>query len=174
MQATPEAQRRPTLGSMVPGYEVPVIDERAVRASAGLLFLAGAIGWGFALYTGSQQPLQPFGMFFMVDMGLRVLAGDRWSPTLALGRLIVSRQKPEWVGAPQKAFAWWLGLGLAVISCAGMGVLQAPLWIVLSLCGLCLGMLFIETAFGICIGCTLQRLFGARQPQYCPGDSCAV
>lgn len=171
-QAAPES--KPTIGRYLPGYAVPVVNERAVRAAAGLLFLAGAISWGLAAHTGSQQPLQPFGMFFLIDMLLRVLVGDRWSPTLALGRLIVSCQRPEWVGAPQKAFAWWLGFGLALVSCAGMGLLQAPLWLTLSLCGLCLSLLFIETAFGICVGCALQSAFGRRAPQHCPGDSCAA
>lgn len=164
----------PRIGQRVPGYAIAVIDERAVRAAAGLLFLAGAIAFGFAAATGSQQPLQPFGMFFMIDMLLRVTVGDRWSPTLALGRLIVSRQQPEWVGAPQKAFAWWLGFGLAFVSCTGMGWLGLPLWATLSLCGLCLSFLFVETAFGFCVGCSLQRLISRSTPQYCPGGTCAT
>ncbi len=162
------------IGQIVPGYTVPVIDERAVRAAAGILLLAGGIAFGFAAATGSQQPLQPFGMFFMLDMALRVTVGDRWSPTLALGRLIVRRQQPEWVGASQKRFAWWLGFGLAAISCATMGVFAAPLWLTLSLCSVCLTLLFVETAFGICVGCALQRIFSRTAPEYCPGGVCAV
>jgi len=160
------------IGQRVPGYDIPVINERAVRAAAGMLLLGGGIAFGFAAATGSQQPLQPFGMFFMLDMLLRVTAGDRWSPTLALGRLVVSRQAPEWVGAPQKAFAWWLGFLLAFVSCTGMGWLGLPLAATLSLCGVCLSMLFLETAFGICVGCSLQRLFSRTAPQYCPGGVC--
>lgn len=163
---------QPRLGRRVPGYDIPVINERAVRAAAGLLFLGGAIAFGFAVATGSQQPLQPFGMFFMLDMLLRVTAGDRWSPSLTVGRLIVSRQSPEWVGAPQKAFAWWLGFGLAFVSCVGMGWLGLPLAATLALCSVCLTLLFIETAFGICVGCKLQQLFSKTTPQYCPGGTC--
>lgn len=164
----------PRIGRHLPGYAVPVVDERAVRAAAGLLLLAGGIAFGLAAATGSQAPLQPFGVLFMLDMLLRVTVSDRWSPTLRLGALIVRRQQPEWVGAPQKAFAWWLGLGLATVSCAAMGVLGAPLWITLALCALCLGMLFAETAFGICVGCALQRAFGTTPPQHCPGGVCAA
>lgn len=166
--------RPPTIGQLVPGYDIPVINERAVRAAAGLLFLAGVFAFGAALLTDSQQPLQPFGMFFMVDMLLRVLVGDRWSPTLALGRVIVRGQEPEWVGAPQKAFAWWLGAGLAFVSCTIMGFVGAPLWVTLTLCSVCMSLLFIETAFGICIGCALQRLCTAQPAQYCPGGTCDV
>jgi len=164
----------PLVGVARPGFDVPVIDERAVRAAAGILFLAGAIAFGFAAATGTARPLQPFGMFFMLDMALRVTVGDRWSPTLAVGRLVVRRQAPEWVGAPQKTFAWWLGFGLATISCASMGLLAAPLWLTLALCALCLSLLFAETAFGICVGCALQRTLSATPPRHCPGDTCAT
>lgn len=162
------------VGRIIPGYSIPVVDERAVRAAAGILLLLGGSAFATALFTGSMQPLQPFGMFFLIDMLLRVTAGDRWSPTLALGRLAVHRQKPEWVGAPQKTFAWWLGFGLALVSCASMGLFAAPLWLTLALCGVCLTLLFLETAFGICVGCALQSRFGKQPPLYCPGGSCEV
>lgn len=164
----------PRIGRIVPGYTVPVIDERAVRAAAGILFLLGGAAFATAFFTGSTQPLQPFGMFFMIDMLVRVTAGDRWSPALMLGRLVVSRQRPEWVGAPQKEFAWWLGFGLALMACASMGLFATPLWLTLALCGICLSLLFLETAFGICAGCALQARFGKRPPQHCPGDTCAA
>lgn len=169
-----DVQSAPRIGVVRPGYAIPVIDERAVRAAAGILFLFGVVAFGFAAATGEIRPLQPFGMFFMLDMLLRVTAGDRWSPTLALGRLIVRRQQPEWVGAPQKAFAWWLGFGLAAVSCGAMGLFAAPLWLTLALCGLCLSLLFLETAFGICVGCALQRVFSKTAPQHCPGGACAT
>lgn len=164
----------PRVGVVRPGYDIPVINERAVRAGAGILFLGGVIAFGFAAAHNTMTPLQPFGMFFMIDMLLRVTAGDRWSPTLALGRLIVRRQQPEWVGAPQKTFAWWLGFGLAVIACTSMGLFATPLWFTLALCGLCLSLLFLETAFGICVGCALQGLFSKTAPQYCPGGTCTT
>lgn len=145
-----------------------------MRAAAGILFLLGGAAFATAFFTGSMQPLQPFGMFFMLDMMLRVTAGDRWSPTLALGRLAVRRQQPEWVGASQKEFAWWLGFALAAISCASMGLFLAPLWITLALCSVCLTLLFLETAFGICVGCALQARFGKQPPMYCPGGTCDV
>lgn len=166
--------QQPWLGKIVPGYDIPVINERAVRAAAGLLFLGGAIAYGIAISTGSPQTLKPFGMFFIIDMMLRIVVGDRWSPTLALGRLIVIRQKPEWVGARQKEFAWWLGFVMASIACSTMGILAAPMWVTLALCGLCLSLLFLETAFGVCVGCALQKLFDRAPPQYCPGDTCST
>ena len=164
----------PTIGRVMPGYSVPVINERSVRAAAGMLFLIGAIAWGAAFHTGSAQALKPFGVTFMVDMLIRLTAGERWAPSLVLGSFVTRRQAPEWVGAPQKEFAWWLGLGIAMTSCLAMGFLGAPLPVILSLCGLCLSLLFLETAFGICVGCWLQSRLSRSAPQRCPGDSCAT
>lgn len=162
------------MSQTVAGYDIPVINERAVRAAAGILFLFGAIAFGGAIVTESQAPLQPFGMFFLIDMLLRVGVGARWSPSFIVGQFIVRKQQPEWVGYPQKVFAWWLGFGLAFISCTTMGFLGAPLAVTLVLCGVCLSLLFIETAFGICAGCSLQKLLTRTSPQYCAGDACAV
>ncbi|AZN29535.1 DUF4395 domain-containing protein [Flaviflexus salsibiostraticola] len=162
----------PRIGTHVPGYLVPVIDERAVRAAAGILLLVGGIAFGAALSAGSSAPLTPFGMLFMVDMLARIGLGDRWSPSLALGRLAVRGQRPEWVGAPQKEFAWMLGFGLAFVSCSTMGLVAAPLWVTLALCATCLTLLFLESAFGICVGCALQRHVGRATPMYCPGGVC--
>lgn len=75
---------------MVPGYNIPVINERAVRVSAGILFLGGAIAYGTAIVTDSPEALKPFGMFFIIDMALRLILGDRWSPTIALCGLCLS------------------------------------------------------------------------------------
>lgn len=162
----------PRVGRIVPGYAVPVINEREARAAAGLLFLPGIVLYLTAIHAGAAEPLKPFGAVFVLDMLIRVLAGDRYAPSLALARLAVSRQRPEWVGAPQKLFAWWLGYGMGLAACLATGLLQAPFWVTLVLCGICLALLFLETAFGICVGCRLQSLLTKTPPQYCAGGTC--
>lgn len=162
------------IGQHVPRYSIPVINERAVRAAAGILLVFGGTAFAATYFTGQSRPLQAFGMFFMIDMLVRVTVSDRWSPTLFVGRLAVRRQQPEWVGAPQKEFAWWMGFGLALISCASMGLFAAPLWLTMALCGICLALLFFETAFGICVGCALQNRFSKEPAQYCPGGVCTT
>ncbi|WP_240739840.1 DUF4395 domain-containing protein [Leucobacter triazinivorans] len=171
---TPATPARPRVGRTVPGYAVPVINEREARAAAGLLFLPGIVLYVTAILTGTADPLKPFGAVFMLDMLIRVLAGDRFAPSLLLARLIVARQRPEWVGAPQKVFAWWLGYGMGTTACLATGLLQAPLWVTLVLCGTCLLLLFLETAFGICVGCALQSRISRTAPQHCPGGRCEV
>ncbi len=165
---------RPRVGRILPGYSVPVINEREARAAAGLLFLPGIVLYITAINSGTAEPLKPFGAVFVFDMLIRVIAGDRYAPSLVLARLIVARQQPEWVGAPQKLFAWWLGYGMGLLACLATGLLQAPLWVTLILCGSCLTLLFLETAFGICVGCTLQALLSRTTPEHCAGGACEV
>lgn len=159
-------------GENVEGIEIPVFNEREVRASAGILFLVGFFGYTVALSTGFVIPMRAFAVLFLLDMIIRLFISPRYSPTMALGRLFVYRQRPEFVGASQKKWAWSAGLILAMTSCFAMGWLAAPLWIILILCGVCMTVLFLETAFGICLGCELQKIFAKEKPQMCPGDSC--
>ena len=156
----------------MPGIEVPVFDERAVRASAGLLFLLGFTGWLNAWYTSDPTLLRAFGALFLIEMTLRLTVSHRVAPAMALGALMVRWQRPEWVSATQKRFAWSLGFVVAALGCLGFGWLGLPLSWMLVLCGLCLSLLFLEAAMGICVGCELQRLFSKTPPQMCPGDRC--
>jgi len=165
---------RPIVGEVVAGYDVPVVEERAARASAGILFLIGIVGFMTTALVGEFGPLRAFGMVFIIEMLLRLTLGTRFAPLLRLGGLMVRRQGPEWVGAAQKRFAWALGLGLALPTCLAMGWLGLPAPVVLALCGLCLTLLFLEVAFGICVGCELQLRFGRNRPTHCPGGRCDV
>ena len=166
------AADRPVIGEYVEGIDVPVVNERAVRASAGLLFLFGIIAVMTAALTGELQLLRAFGMTFLLDMSMRLFVGTRYTPSLVIGSLIVRRQRPEWVGAQQKKLAWIIGLVLAFVSCTAMGFLGVDAQIQIAMCSVCLGLLFIESAFGICVGCELQRLFSRQKPQLCAGDTC--
>lgn len=150
-----------------------LVNEREVRGAAGLLFLFGFYGFMVAYTTGYIQPLRAFGMFFLIDMFIRLFIGSKWSPTILLASLFVFRQKPEMVGLAQKQFAWGLGLFLAFISCFAMGWLALPFDVVGWLCALCLTLLFLEAAFGMCVGCWLFRLIRRQEPENCPGGACS-
>lgn len=160
-------------GEQVAGIDIPVFNERAVRASAGILFVLGFASWMTAFHTGNIQYLRAFGALFLIEMVVRLAVNHRVAPAMALGSLLVRWQRPEWVGASQKRFAWWLGFGIATIGCLGFGWLGFPVIWMLLLCGFCLGLLFLEAAMGICVGCELQRLFAKEPPQLCPGDRCS-
>lgn len=159
-------------GERVEGIDIPVVNERAVRASAGILFLLGFSAVTYAFFTGDFQPVRGFAVLFLIDMGIRIGFNHRFAPTYALGSLIVRRQRPEWVGAAQKRLAWSLGFGMAFVACLGMGFLGLQNEYMLLFCSFCLSLMFLETAFGICVGCELYRVFAQDKPQLCPGDVC--
>ena len=163
----------PAPGRWVEGYAVPVVNERAMRAAAGLLFAAGFAAWGWGLTTGDLQFMRLFGISFAADMMLRLFVTSGASPTVALGSLAVRRQRPEWVDARSKAFAWSLGLTMALAGCFSLGWLGLTA-VAQAICGLCLALLFAETAFGLCVGCALARRFARQAPQHCPGGACAA
>lgn len=168
----PDRRPRPVIGQWVIGIDVPVVDERAVRASAGILFLAGFSAWHYSVLTGDLRPLQAFGIVFALEMHLRVFVGTRWTPTLAIGTLITRRQRPEWVDARSKTVAWMLGFGMALSGCVALGWLSLAPVVAQAICAVCLALLFAEAAFGFCLGCELARRFAREKPTLCSGDTC--
>jgi hypothetical protein len=155
-------------GESVPGIDFGVFNERAIRAAAGILFLIGFAGWMVALTTGDYSLLRGFGALFMVDMFLRLFVGVKYTPSMILGSLMVRPQRPEWVDAAPKKIAWYLGFALVSVSCLTMGWFQLTGPFPLALCGLCISLLFLESAFGICVGCELARRFSKQPP---PGSA---
>jgi hypothetical protein len=85
---------------------------------------------------------------------------------------VVRHQEPEWVGAPQKRFAWGIGLALGLSMFWLLVVQQVIGPVNMLVCSLCLVFMFFESAFGICIGCKLYNLFNQEQAQLCPGGVC--
>ncbi|MFZ1082823.1 MAG: DUF4395 domain-containing protein, partial [Candidatus Kryptoniota bacterium] len=90
------------------------------------------------------------------------------------GRLIVSNQVPEYVGARQKKFAWIIGVVLSTIMFVFLVVVNAFSPITGIVCLICLIFLFFESAFGICLGCKFYSMFYKEKAQYCPGEVCDV
>jgi hypothetical protein len=161
-------------GDKLPGFDVPVLNEREARAGAGILFAISLIAFMNAFLVGNFAPIRVVAIVFFVDFFIRVLISPKYAPSLILGRLMVRNQTPEFVGAPQKHFAWALGLVLATVMAvlvAGFDV-RGP--INMLICITCLSLLFFETAFGICIGCILYRLVLRRETELCPGGACEV
>ena len=160
-------------GEHIDGYPVRVVNERAVRAAAGLLFFPAVVSFMHSFLLGNFQHTRLFIIVFLIDMTLRVLS-PRWSPSMILGGWIVRHQTPEWVGAPQKRFAWGLGLllGLAMLWLMVFNRYMGPLNMLI--CATCLTLMFFETAFGICLGCKLYNLFNREKAQLCPGGVCEV
>jgi hypothetical protein len=159
-------------GEDVEGYRIPVLNEREIRAAAGILFALMFAAISGAVLRGSFVLLKYAIAIFLPDMLIRVLVSPRWSPTLILGRLAVRNQVPEYVGAPQKRFAWIIGVALASVMFVLVNVLNTFSPISGIICLLCLVFLFAESAFGICLGCKIYPLVTGKPPERCPGEVC--
>jgi len=166
--------RTAVFGEEVSGYNIPVLNEREIRASAGILFIFMFISLMIILFKGDFIMIKYVIITFLTDMIIRVFISPRYSPALIIGRLIVSRQNPEYVGAAQKRFAWMIGIVLATMMFFLMVVLNSYSVVTGLTCLVCLTFLFFESAFGICIGCVFYKLFYKEKAQYCPGEICDV
>lgn len=159
-------------GEQLPGYTVPVLNERAVRAAAGILFFFAMVTFMNAMLLGNFQPTRVFVAAFLIDFAIRLFVNPRFSPSLILGQWMVRKQAPEWVGAPQKRFAWAIGFSLALLMVYLIVIKGVIGPVNMLVCGTCLLLLFFETAFGICIGCNIYKLFSSKPAELCPGDVC--
>ena len=160
-------------GEKVPGYDVTVINEREARAAAGILFALGMIVIFVGIGYNHIIVARVYLAFLFVDFLARTIS-PTYSPSLLLGKYVVRNQKPEYVGGLQKRFAWTLGW-----------LISWPMlyWFVLHwditfykvmICVLCLTLMFLETAFGVCVGCMIYKMITRKDPEHCPGGVCEI
>ena len=171
-------------GDNVEGINYKVLNEREIRGSSGImLFLAviAAIN-GFILKKYIVIPYIVGFLTFSFFIG--VFINPKFSPTMVLAKLLVRKQKPLYFGAVQKRFAWSLGLGLSTtIFVLSFYLLKDETYFdpVCLLCLVCIALLYLESAFGICVGCKLYNLAVAlkliKEPEEkpnCMGDACVI
>lgn len=161
-------------GETVAGYEVPVLNEREVRAAAGILFFFALVSFMNAWMLGNFRLTRIFVIAFLIDFTIRIFINPKYSPSMILGRFAVRKQAPEWIGAPQKRFAWAVGWVLAVAMLFLIVINNVIGPINLLVCATCLLLMFFESAFGICLACKIYNAFSSRQARHCPGGVCEV
>lgn len=159
-------------GEDVEGYNIPVLNEREIRAAAGILFLATFTSLMYILFNENFVPIKFVITFFLADFAIRVFINPKFSPTLIFARLIVHNQTPEYVGAAQKKFARIIGVVLSATMFYFFIIVNAYGPITGIVCLICLIFLFFESAFGICLGCKFYPLFFKNKVQHCPGEVC--
>ena len=159
-------------GENVEGYTIPVLNEREIRAAAGMMFSATFISLMLILFKGNFVPIKYVLIIFLTDFSIRLFVNPKFAPILIIGRLIVSNQNPEYVGAAQKKFAWYIGLILSATMFVLMVIINSFSYITGIVCLICLILMFFETAFGICLGCKIYKIFNKEKVQYCPGEVC--
>lgn len=161
-------------GEDVPGYNIRVLNEREIRAGAGLLFLMMFISIMTAIFKFDFLLLKYSIIIFLTDMLIRVFINPKYSPFLIVGRWIVRNQTPEYVGAKQKKFAWIIGIALALVMLVLVNIVNSFSPITGMICLICLIFLFFESAFGICLGCKFYAWYYKEKAQYCPGEVCEI
>ena len=120
--------------------------------------------------------------FMLLNFIISVFINPKFAPINFFGQLIVSKQVPIYIGAIQKRFAWSLGLLLSgTIFGLSLKLISDPSYFqpVCALCMICLFLMFLETAFGICLGCKIYNLSiklnfikEVEQKPNCMGNSC--
>ncbi|TRZ96095.1 MAG: DUF4395 domain-containing protein [Rhodocyclaceae bacterium] len=161
-------------GERMDGYEVTVLNEREVRAAAGILFVFALVSFMNSWLMGNFRLTRIFVIAFLIDFTIRIFINPKFSPSMILGRFAVKNQVPEWSGAPQKRFAWAVGWVLAVTMFYLIVLNNVIGPINLIVCATCLILMFFESVFGICLACKIYNAFSSQQAQHCPGGVCEV
>lgn len=137
------------------------VDEHQVRAAAGTTMALGAAAFAYAYFRQLYWPLQAVSAFFTLEFALRLTLGLRRSPVGLLAGLLTRRHVPEWVSVRPKRFAWTLGLAMA----SAMAIITnngVRGWLPRSICLLCLALMWLESAAGLCLGCEIHHLLVRR------------
>lgn len=134
-------------GEKVNGYEILVLNEREVRAAAGLMFMATFISFLTIFFNANFVPIKYVITIFLTDFSIRLFINPKYSPILIIGRFIVSNQNPEYVGAEPKKFAWFIGLVLSGSMFVLLVIMNAYSVITGVVCLICLILMFFETAY---------------------------
>lgn len=175
-------------GQFIPGLRIDdeeisygVVNEREVRAAAGIMLLIGLSTFWYITVTGDYTPIYFVVPLFWLDFFLKSVINTQYSIFGFIAGFIVRKQKPEYVGAVQKRFAWSLGLLMATamfIVAIFLGIRGA---VPFAICMTCLSFMWLESSFGICVGCKIYNFLLAKniiakpkQKPRCPGGSCSL
>lgn len=173
-----------SFGEYIGEMKFKVLDERAMRASSGIMLLLGFIAFTNGFIINNYAILPYISGFLMVNFIIGIFINPKFAPTMLIGRFFVRKQSPLYIGAIQKKFAWSMGLilslfifGLSIMLLGDVSYFEP----VCLLCIICLIILFFETAFGICVGCKVYnlaiRLKLLKKPiekPNCMGDACSI
>lgn len=159
----------------------PVYNEREIRAAAGLMFVTAFFTFMYTWFTRDFSLLWYVVPLFWIDFLIKVLWGGEYSPFGILGAMMVRGQRPEYVGAIQKRFAWGIGFVMATLMLVLVLALGIRAYVPLAICGICILFMWMETSLGICVGCKIYgKLIDWKiipEPEFrpaCPGGVCSI
>ncbi len=102
-----------SFGEYIEGRNFKVLDERRMRASAGLMLLLGLIAFINAFILQNYIVIPYIAGFLMLNFIIGIFINPKFSPTIFVAWLFVRKQSALPSGAVQKKFAWSLGLALS-------------------------------------------------------------
>src|SRR3954449_3164447 len=150
-------------GLSVDGRELraAVFNENEVRAAAGVTMVVGAVAFAYAYFEQQYVPLQAVASFFFVEFLIRVTVGLHYSPVGLVARAMMAHRPPDWVSAKPKRFAWSLGLAMtfAMTIITNVGIRG---YLPRTICLICLTLMWMESALGLCLGCQIHGLMVRR------------
>lgn len=148
-------------------YNIKVFNEREIRAGAGIMFTLAIIAFMNSWLLWNFFYTKVFVVVFLIDFAIRLFVNPKFAPSLILARLIVWNQKPEYVWAPQKRFAWliWFILGFIILYTLILNNIIGPFNMII--CVLCLILFWFESIFWICIWCKMYNLFTKNKSELC-------
>ena len=159
-----------------------VLNERVVRGAAGIMLLIAFIAFIYGFIIQEYLVLPYLTGFLALNFFIGVFINPKFVPVVFLSWILVRKQSPLLIGAIQKKFAWSLGLTLTTtIFVLSLFLLNDVSYFdpVCSLCLICISLLYIETVFGICVGCQLYHLSirlkilpRPKEKPNCMGDAC--
>lgn len=160
-------------GEHVPGYEVTVVNEREARAASGILFMLGMIVIFVSIGYNHIIVARVYLAFMFMDFTARMISPS-YAPSLLLGKFIVRNQEPEYTGGLQKRFAWTLGWFISLPMMWWFVIHWDITFYKVLICVLCLTLMFLETAFSVCVGCMIYKAIIKEDPKHCPGGVCKI
>lgn len=175
-----------SFGASIPGFPFKVLNEREVRGISGILLLLGFIAFIHTFILSNYGVLPVISGILLFHFSVSVLINPNFSPITQLARWMVRKQDPIYIGAVQKQFAWTLGMFLTLTIFIFANLLNTTGDIryfqpACFLCVICLLLMFLETAFGICVGCKLYffaiRIKLLKKPAVmpnCMGNACEI
>lgn len=173
-----------SFGEYINGINYKIVNERVIRGSSGIMLLLGFIAFINGFILKNYIVISYVSGFLVFNFLIGILINPKFSPIVFVSWLLVRKQKPLFIGAIQKKFAWSLGLSLTTtIFILSFYLLKDVSYFqpVCILCLICILFLYLETAFGICVGCKIYHLSikikllkAPKDKPNCMGDSCAT
>lgn len=154
-----------------------VVNEREVRAVAGLMFAIGLSAFWLVVLGDYRFLLYVIVPIFFIEFLLKVVIGPNTSLFRWIVLPLIKKQQPEYVGAIQKRFAWILGLGMASVMLILVLSGVRGFWPFM-ICGVCLFFMWLESSLGICVGCRIYTWLISRgiikEPEHKPACAAGV